>query len=291
MIKIKDICTGWLDGSVEAIKDTPLCSLFKKYNSDKKFGGPRGSYHNYSNFYFEILRSFIAEKRVINYFELGLGSVDPSYAGGDVLGANGGSLLAINDFLNPVINGNKYKHGNIFGADIDGTIKINNPEIKTFQCDQTCPKSINSLWNNKELKDIEFDLIIEDGLHELAANIHFATHSLHKLKPGGIFIVEDCTCSASILGMYSGLIGSEFTSGYVIHESHLPYNVKTGNCFENTPVAVHPDQEERIKFKAAHSGEYHQYPCNEEFSAKHDLSINTVIKTYQSPIWVMQRNY
>ena len=60
MIKIKDICTGWLDGSVEAIKDTPLCSLFKKYMPViKKFGGPRGSYHNYSNFYFEILRSHL----------------------------------------------------------------------------------------------------------------------------------------------------------------------------------------------------------------------------------------
>ena len=79
MIKMEDICTGWLDGSIEAIADTPLCSLFKKYASDKKFGGPRGSNHNYSNFYFEILRRFIAEKRVINYFELGLGSKNEEF--------------------------------------------------------------------------------------------------------------------------------------------------------------------------------------------------------------------
>ena len=291
MIKLEDICNNWLDGSIEAIKDTPLCSLFKNYGSDKKFGGPRGSNHNYSNFYFQILKKLIGEKRIINYFELGLGSKNNQFVGGGSNGSSGGSLLAINDFLNPTIKEKTYKHGNIYGADIDDTIKIEHPNIKTFQCDQTCPKSINSLWNNKELKDIKFDLIIEDGLHELHANIHFATHSLHKLKPGGIFIVEDCECSASVLGMYSRPFGTDFTSGYVIHESHLPYSARTGGCFENKPVSAHPDQEKRIKFEVAHTGVYHQYPCNEEFSAKHDLRINTVVKTYQSPIWVMQRNY
>ena len=290
MIKLEDICNNWLDGSIEAIKDTPLCSLFKKYDSDKKFGGPRGSNHNYSNLYFEILKKLIAEKGVINYFELGLGSKDEQFIGGSPNGAAGGSLFAVNDFLNPTIEEKTYKHGNIYGADIDGTIKIEHPNIKTFQCDQTCLKSINSLWSNEELKDIKFDLIIEDGLHELQANIHFATHSLHKLKPGGIFIVEDCECSSNILGMFSGLSETSYTDAYVIHESHLPFNPKTGECFTNNPIPAHPDQEKRIKFKTR-VNDYHQYPCNEKFNMKHDLRINTIIKTYQSPIWVMQRNY
>jgi hypothetical protein len=291
MINFEDICSGWLDGSIEAIEDTPLCSLFKKHASDKKFGGPRGSYHNYSNFYFEILRRFIAEKRVINYFELGLGSKNEEFIGGSPSGAAGGSLIAVNDFLNPTIKENTYKHGNLYGADIDGTIELDHPNIKTFQCDQTCKKSINSLWNNKQLKDVEFDLIIEDGLHELEANIHFAKHSLHKLKPGGIFIVEDCVCSASVLGMYNKSIGSGVARGYVIDQTHLPYNRETGEVFKNTPRQASPDQKDKYEFFVSHRGTYHQYPANKEFSEQHDLKINTVIKTYQSPIWVMQRNF
>ena len=292
MIKIEDICSGWLDGSIEAIEDTPLCYLFKKYNSDKKFGGPRGSYHNYSNFYFEILRRFIAEKRVINYFELGLGSKNEEFIGGSPSGAAGGSLIAVNDLLNPTIKENTYKHGNLYGADIDGTIELDHPNIKTFQCDQTCKKSINSLWNNKQLKDVEFDLIIEDGLHELEANIHFAKHSLHKLKPGGIFIVEDCVCSASVLGMYTRPIGSGQTYGYIIDESHKPFFPgKRDDGFRISANTLKPGKKEKITFSINHLGVYHQYPANKEFSDQHDLRINTVIKTYQSPIWVMQRNY
>tara|TARA_R110002033_G_scaffold136414_1_gene175934 strand:- start:524 stop:1276 length:753 start_codon:yes stop_codon:yes gene_type:complete len=250
-MKVEDICSGWLDGTIEAIKDTPLCSLFKKYNSDKKSGGSRGSNHNYSNFYYAVFKKLITDNP-INYFELGLGSRNEEFIGGSSTGAVGGSLFAVNDFLNPVINDNRYKHGNIFGADIDGTIKIDHPNIKTFQCDQTCPKSINSLWGNEELQDIEFDLIIEDGLHTLEANIHFAEHSLHKLKPGGIFIVEDCACRATILGMYTK---SEMQQLGLVR------------------------------------GAWHHYPTITEFSEQHDLRLNTVIKTYQSPIWVMQRNF
>ena len=292
MIKIENICSGWLDGRIEAIQDTLLCSLFKKYNSDKKFGGPRGSNHNYSNFYFEILKRFIEdESRVINYFELGLGSKNEEFIGGSPNGAAGGSLMAINDFLNPTINEKTYKHGNLYGADIDGTIELNHRNIKTFQCDQTCKKSINSLWNNKQLKDVEFDLIIEDGLHEVEANINFAEHSLHKLKPGGIFIVEDCECSAVILGMYNDLFSKKPTLGYVIHESHLPYDKKTGEFFKNKPIHAHPDMKDRHYFWNTHLGAYHDYPANDEFNKKHNLRFNSIIKTYQSPIWVMQKEY
>ena len=33
--------------------------------------------------------------------------------------------------------------------------------------------------------------MIDDGLHELDANINFLKHSIHKLKPFGIYIIED----------------------------------------------------------------------------------------------------
>ena len=36
-----------------------------------------------------------------------------------------------------------------------------------------------------------FDIIIEDGLHEFAANKCFFENSIHKLRDKGYFIIED----------------------------------------------------------------------------------------------------
>ena len=38
-----------------------------------------------------------------------------------------------------------------------------------------------------------FDIIIEDGLHTFEANKCFFENSIHKVKRGGIYIIEDIT--------------------------------------------------------------------------------------------------
>ena len=75
--------------------------------------------------------------------------------------------------------------------DIDRDILIYTQDIKTYYCDQLNPKIINEMYNNSDLKNIYFDLIIEDGLHTFDANMSFIRNSLHKLKPNGIYITED----------------------------------------------------------------------------------------------------
>ena len=50
--------------------------------------------------------------------------------------------------------------------------------------------SIQNLWNNKELES-NFDIIIDDGLHDFDSNVCFFENSLHKLNVNGIFIIED----------------------------------------------------------------------------------------------------
>jgi hypothetical protein len=44
------------------------------------------------------------------------------------------------------------------------------------------------MWYNI---DVNFDIIIDDGLHTFEANITLLENSFHKLKEGGIYIIED----------------------------------------------------------------------------------------------------
>ena len=41
-----------------------------------------------------------------------------------------------------------------------------------------------------------FDIILDDGLHNYEANINFYENSIHKLKKDGIYIIEDIVKSS-----------------------------------------------------------------------------------------------
>jgi hypothetical protein len=155
---------------------TELCEIMTKYGSDKG-NGP----HNYTIFYYELFKN--KKNESLNIFELGLGTNNtdvPSNMGKN--GKPGASLRGWRDF---------FINSNIYGADIDKRILFNENRIKTFYCDQKNEKIIKEMWNNEELKDLLFDIIIEDGLHEFQANLKFLTNTLYKLKLGGYYICED----------------------------------------------------------------------------------------------------
>ena len=46
------------------------------------------------------------------------------------------------------------------------------------------------MWEEPALRD-GFDIIIEDGLHTFPANVCFFENSIHKVKAGGYYIIED----------------------------------------------------------------------------------------------------
>jgi hypothetical protein len=50
---------------------------------------------------------------------------------------------------------------------------------------------MNSVTRNGILKDVKFDIIIDDGLHVFSVNCNVMKHLLPKLNPGGYYIVED----------------------------------------------------------------------------------------------------
>jgi len=156
--------------------NTELCNMMNEYGSDKGSNG-----HNYTKFYYEL---FINKKyHENNIFELGLGTNNSnlvSYMRS--IFTPGASLKAWKSF---------FPHSKIYGADIDKQILFEEERIKTYYVDQTNRQDIENLWNNEDIKNIEFDIMIDDGLHECMGNIIFLSYSLQKLKNNGIYIIED----------------------------------------------------------------------------------------------------
>jgi hypothetical protein len=155
------------------LENTILCQIMNSEGSDKGSG-----HHNYTTFYHYIFNPIKDE--VTNVFELGLGTNNinfPCHMSGQGIPCS--SLRGWKKY---------FTNAHVFGADIDTDILYQEHKMMTFFCDQRDPDSIKKLWNNLPQ---EFDIIFEDGLHTFESNITFFLNSHHKLKKGGIFIVED----------------------------------------------------------------------------------------------------
>ena len=159
----------------QAKNKSNLSTIMEKNGSDKSTS------HNYTELYESIFSKFRNEK--INIFEMGLGTNNTNLGSNmGISGKPGASLRGWTEY---------FKKSNVYGADIDRDILFEEENISTFWCDQTNQQSIKDMWHGNKLKDLLFDIIIDDGLHEFEANLIFLENSIHKLKPGGYYIVED----------------------------------------------------------------------------------------------------
>ena len=159
---------------------TPLCEIMGRYGSDKGSVNILSSWHNYTTYYYSIFKDL--KDKSLRIFELGLGTNNialPSNMGKD--GQPGASLRGWAEF---------FPTSKIYGADIDKDILFNTDKIQTYYCDQTDPETIKEMWSHSDL-ELPFDIIIEDGLHTFSANVCFFENSIHKLVPGGYYIIED----------------------------------------------------------------------------------------------------
>ena len=142
---------------------TDLCIKMTKFGSDKC-----SDWHNYSLFY-DFMFSDDRDNN-LKIFEVGI--------------YGGSSVRAWKEY---------FKNSHIYCGDVNHDYFVNEDRISSFFCDQDNPESIREMWNNETLKDIDFDIIIDDGKHEYTSNINFLENSYSKLKDGGIFIIEDLT--------------------------------------------------------------------------------------------------
>jgi len=158
------------DTSTSAIH---LGKLFASYGSDK-------AKHGYHPVYASILQK-LGRTRRLAVLEIGLGTNNPELV--STMGsqsAPGASLRAFRDFL---------PASTICGADVDTDILFHEDRIKTSFVDQTDFGTFNEMI--KILGTTEFDLIVDDGLHSVEANMNTLLFALSALKDGGWLVIED----------------------------------------------------------------------------------------------------
>jgi len=165
-----------LNFTVNANFDSELTNLMNLYGSDK---GGKNDQHNYSEYYSHI---FSKKKKIIKKFlEIGLGTNNVDIACN--MGVEGkplASLRAWRDY---------FPNAEIYGGDIDKDILKNDIRIKTFYVDQTDQTSVLNMF--KKIGDKDFDIILDDGLHEFSANICLFENSIKYLDSNGTYIIED----------------------------------------------------------------------------------------------------
>ncbi len=153
------------------IKFNTLDELFHYYGSDKanifKLKNKKG--HGFSKFYEKKFEKF--KNKRINILEIG------SYAGG--------SAAAFVKYFSKI---------NIFCFDINiSNFKYKSKNIHVFGIDINNKKKINKLLENLFIKhNFEgFDLIIDDGSHNLNDILNGLNFFFRYVKSNGIYIIED----------------------------------------------------------------------------------------------------
>jgi len=153
--------------------DISLKLLFDKFGSDK------------GNMYFPLYTHVLEKYKHlenVKLLEIGLGTNNPDLI--STMGNNqykcGGSLRAFNAHL---------PKSNIFGADVDKNCLFNEPNINTFFVDQLKMDTFEELYQS--CGNSKFDIIIDDGLHSIGANLNTLLFALKHINVNGVIIIED----------------------------------------------------------------------------------------------------
>ena len=122
-------------------------------------------------------------KQIKHLLECGIGSINPEVDGHMKVGGEykpGASLRMWQEY---------FPKAKIVGLDIDPGCLFSDERIETHQCDQTDPQSIKQFID--KFGDVQFDIIIDDGLHTNDANIIFFENTIDRLADDGVYIIED----------------------------------------------------------------------------------------------------
>lgn len=163
-------------------EDSELAAVLERFDSDK--GCTANSQrerakktHSYGYVYEALLGA--RRHQVRSVLEVGIGYPTGTLPGDRKLA--GGSLRAWRKY---------FPNARIYGGDINEDALFQADGIWTGQVDQLSSDSIRRFLG--EIPAKEFDVIVDDGLHEFEANRVLFEAALPSLAPEGIYFIEDC---------------------------------------------------------------------------------------------------
>jgi hypothetical protein len=145
--------------------------ILNKYSSDK--GTSPNNSPNLANGYGDIYERYFRDYREIalNICDIGVDQ--------------GRSLLSNQEYFN---------NAKIHGLDIDDKSMYNSERIRTYIVDQSSSDELDSFVINMQTSSTFFDIIIDDGSHDVSHQQMTFGKFFNLLKPGGLYIIEDmCT--------------------------------------------------------------------------------------------------
>jgi hypothetical protein len=153
-----------------------LADLIDFYGSDKNVSKYTDSYSHF----FEPIRN-----NKMNVLEIGLGTIVP------------GAKSSMHDWRTAYVSDYKpgaslrvwqeyFPNANVYGGDIQPDTQFTDERIKTFLFN-----SQNGTDCNTSLKDLTFDIIIDDGSHHMPDQQITLGYLFPLLKSKGIYIIED----------------------------------------------------------------------------------------------------
>ncbi len=156
------------------LNDLEIC--IEKHGSDKILS-------EYTPLYEPLFRPLRDDS--LSLLEIGIGTLLPeiqsTFIGNVSLYPHykpGGSLRAWKEY---------FPNAQIYGVDVGEDCQVDEERIKTFICSSTDEKETNA-----KLKDLRFDVIIDDGLHTAEGQISTMKNFFYRVNEGGYYIIEDC---------------------------------------------------------------------------------------------------
>jgi hypothetical protein len=162
----------------EVIKEPRISELKEIFD---KFGSDKGSVHDYHIPYSWILDQLPSNGVIL---EIGIGTNNPSLPSTMGLkGKPGASLRAWRE---------TQKFTEVIGADIDRDCLFHEEKISTFFVDQLDVNELIQLREElKATKPQDFNLIVDDGLHNYLANKNTFEILFPILNRHGYYVIED----------------------------------------------------------------------------------------------------
>lgn len=150
-----------------------LSDIFNFYKSDKVK-------NNYAQFYENLFEKIRFQP--LNLLEIGIGTLNPNAVSNMVFWGGpeyvqGASLKAFKKY---------FENAQIYGIDNQEDCMFSEDRITTFQLD-----SSNKEDCDKNLKNLEFDIIIDDGCHDPYYQTKTFKNLWNRVKKNGFYIIED----------------------------------------------------------------------------------------------------